>query len=79
MSGYLKEQGSWVCIGHAGQEYTLCRYTVTRVDILPSLDAYALVIHQQGLHEWVRLAPISKQAAESIRDILLNVKGDEWT
>lgn len=75
----LEEQGSWVRIRHEGREYTFCRLSVTRVDLLHSVDKrFALTIHQQGLHEWIRLGNLKKETAEAIRDAVLKLDGEGW-
>ena len=70
----LSKQGTWIRIEHQGKDYVFCVLTVTRVDVLKG----ALTIHQQGLHEWIRIDGLPEGAALKIRDAILDLDPEGW-
>lgn len=78
----LQEQGTWVKIEHGKSSFVFDRLTVTRVDVvkLSEGDAApeAVTIHQQGLHEWIRIAPLPAGVGSQIRNVVIGLEETEW-
>ena len=74
----LSRQGNWVRLIHKGREHVVCALTVTRVDVTRNRYGEAVTIHQQGLHEWLRLSDLPVNMGVRIRDELLGLDKDAW-